>query len=79
MLTDARDCRGQVENCAAFGNVLQAKIQSGPAGQNPIGGFQHESGFGMGRGHIDARATCADVDGGHGDNRLRRERSPATW
>ena len=64
VLADARDCRGQVENCAAFGNVLQANVQSGPAGQNPTGGFQFESGLGRGRAHIDARATCLDFDGG---------------
>jgi hypothetical protein len=65
VLADARDCLGQPETC--IGNVVQANVQSGPAGENPGGRFVYESGFGMGRARIDARATCLEV---HGDTAI---------
>jgi hypothetical protein len=63
VVADARDCRGLVEYCAFVGDVIQAGVQSDAAGQQPMGHLQSEGGTGMGRGRIDAQATCLNVAG----------------
>jgi hypothetical protein len=63
VVANARNCSSQVESCAFVGNLIQASVQSDAAGQGPTGGLQYDSGLGMGRGHIEAQATCLNVAG----------------
>jgi hypothetical protein len=65
--TNARSCSSQVEGCEFSGNLIKASVQSDAAGRQPMGRLQYDSGLGMGRGHIDAQATCLDV---HGDTAI---------
>ena len=60
---NARNCSSQDESCDFVGNLIKASVQSDAAGRQPMGWLQYDSGLGMGRGHIDAQATCLDVAG----------------
>ena len=64
MVADAAFCFGSGEaSCGFFGNLLVADVRSGPAGENPTRTVRYTSGLGMGRGLIDAKASCLNVDG----------------
>ena len=59
MIADARNCTGEITYC----DSIQATVEPGQAGQSPTGEFHFTSGLGMGRGRIDARPTCLEVNG----------------
>jgi hypothetical protein len=63
VVANARDCSSQVESCQSVGHLIQASVNGDSAGRQPTGRLQDESGHGMGRGRIDAQATCLHIDG----------------
>ena len=63
VVADATDCHGLAEADCVYPDVIQATVQSGPAGQNADGQLLIWGGFGMARARIDAQVTCLHVDG----------------
>jgi hypothetical protein len=64
VIADAADCFGTMPaDCNVVGDLFRADVRSGPAGENPTGTVRHTSGFGMGRGFVDAQPTCLNVTG----------------